>query len=282
LAVVEALEKQHFEKIAPRNGKVRKTLYRNYVLTKPSQAKIIILQPFSSYYLCEKQFSRPLFAIMPSLTEENYLKTLYHLTKEADAFVPNVAIAERLGVKASSVTDMLGRLAENGFIEYQRYRGARFLDLGRKTALLIIRKHRLWEVFLHNKLGYAWDEVHPIAEQLEHVDDEAFINRLDDFLGNPMFDPHGDPIPTRLAALPDYEKISLIDFPLQVKARIVGLADHSELLKKHIEQLQILPDTLLTVVSRSSFDQSLTILLEADRTIFISQQTAASVFVIKI
>jgi DtxR family transcriptional regulator, Mn-dependent transcriptional regulator len=219
---------------------------------------------------------------MPSLTEENYLKTLYHLSKEADSFVANVAIAERLGVKASSVTDMLGRLAENGFVDYQRYRGARLLELGRKTALLIIRKHRLWEVFLHNKLGYAWDQVHNIAEQLEHVDDEAFINRLDDFLGNPMFDPHGDPIPTRHATLPDYEKLSLSDFPLQVPARIVGLADHSDLLRNHIEQLQILPDTLLSVVSRSEFDQSLTILLEGERSIFISHQTATSVFVIKI
>ena len=130
-----------------------------------------------------------------TFSEENYLKTIYHLTTILDSEVSTNAIAEKMETKASSVTDMLKKLADKNLVNYKKYQGVSLTNSGKLSAKMIVRKHRLWEVFLVEKLAFSWDEVHDIAEQLEHIKSEKLIAKLDDFLGNPTEDPHGDPIP---------------------------------------------------------------------------------------
>src|SRR5690554_5916872 len=132
---------------------------------------------------------------MFSDSEENYLKSIFHLQRLSEDGVSTNAIADRMQTKASSVTDMLKKLADKDLVNYIKYQGVTLTNKGKKTAASIIRKHRLWEVFLVEKLDFNWDEVHEIAEQLEHIQSEKLIKKLDAFLGYPKKDPHGDPIP---------------------------------------------------------------------------------------
>jgi DtxR family Mn-dependent transcriptional regulator len=120
-----------------------------------------------------------------TFSEENYLKTIYHLTSSSNREVSTNEIAEMIATKASSVTDMLRKLAEKDLLNYKKYQGVSLTEKGKLSAKMIVRKHRLWEVFLVEKLNFSWDEVHDIAEQLEHIKSEQLINKLDDFLGNP-------------------------------------------------------------------------------------------------
>lgn len=132
---------------------------------------------------------------MNSLTEENYIKAIYKLCeKSADAVSTN-AIAEKMHTKAASVSDMLKKLSKKKLINYRKYQGVTLTAKGEKLALAIVRKHRLWELFLVQKLNFKWDEVHDIAEQLEHIQSDELVKRIDKFLDHPKFDPHGDPIP---------------------------------------------------------------------------------------
>ena len=128
-------------------------------------------------------------------SEENYLKVIYHLSNLSPKGVNTNAIAGMLDTKASSVTDMLKKLSDKELVDYQKYQGVFLTEKGKLNAKMIVRKHRLWEVFLVEKLGFAWDEVHEVAEELEHIRSEKLINQLDKFLNFPSFDPHGDPIP---------------------------------------------------------------------------------------
>ena len=130
-----------------------------------------------------------------SFTEENDIKAIYALTKHQDKGAATTKISEELNTKASSVTDMLGKLADKKLISHKKYQGATLTKTGLETALRIVRKHRLWEVFLVDKLHFKWDEVHDIAEQLEHIQSKELVDRLDKYLGYPKLDPHGDPIP---------------------------------------------------------------------------------------
>ena len=132
-----------------------------------------------------------------TLSEENYLKAIYHLESISGKGISTNAIAKKLNTKASSVTDMVKRLAEKEVLVYKKYQGVSLTDYGSKTAVEVIRKHRLWEVFLVEKLNFSWDEVHDVAEQLEHIKSPKLINELDTFLGFPKTDPHGDSIPDK-------------------------------------------------------------------------------------
>ncbi|RZK18012.1 MAG: metal-dependent transcriptional regulator, partial [Pedobacter sp.] len=133
---------------------------------------------------------------MQSFTEENYLKIIYHLSETSNSVQTN-AIAEQMQTKPASVTDMIKKLADKGFVDYVKYQGVTLTDKGKNAAIDIVRKHRLWEVFLVDKLNFKWDEVHDVAEELEHIKSETLIGRLDEFLGFPKSDPHGDPIPDK-------------------------------------------------------------------------------------
>ncbi|MDQ5929978.1 MAG: DtxR family transcriptional regulator, Mn-dependent transcriptional regulator, partial [Bacteroidota bacterium] len=162
-----------------------------------------------------------------TFSEENYLKTIYHLTTLSVNGVSTNAIAEKMETKASSVTDMLKKLAEKDLVDYKKYQGVSLTDNGRLAAKMIVRKHRLWEVFLVEKLHFAWDEVHVIAEELEHIKSEKLINKLDDFLGNPTEDPHGDPIPNAVGQIISIEKQLLSELSTNEKAICVGVKDSS-------------------------------------------------------
>src|ERR1044071_9020763 len=128
-------------------------------------------------------------------TIENYLKTIYNLSADSKAAVGNFKLAEKLGIKPASVTESLKKLHTLKYVVYEKSYGTRLTAVGAKLALDIIRRHRIWETYLAKELGFGWHEVHEIAEELEHVKNDKLINKLSEILGNPNYDPHGDPIP---------------------------------------------------------------------------------------
>src|ERR1700744_1137642 len=163
---------------------------------------------------------------MNTLAEENYLKTIYHLSHQGDNVSTN-QIAAALNTKAASVTDMLKKLADKQLINYTPYQGVTLTAEGEKIALLIIRKHRLWEYFLVEKLNFKWDEVHDVAEELEHISSPELIDRLDDFMGNPKYDPHGDPIPDSNGQFKSHELKPVAALIVNESGIISGVRDHS-------------------------------------------------------
>jgi DtxR family Mn-dependent transcriptional regulator len=216
-----------------------------------------------------------------TLSEENYLKTIYHLTGVSDGEVSTNAIAEMIETKASSVTDMLKKLAEKGLVHYKKYQGVSLTDNGRLSAKMIVRKHRLWEVFLVDKLDFAWDEVHDIAEQLEHIKSEQLINKLDDFLGNPTEDPHGDPIPDRHGKIAKTEKMLLSELLQDQSGLCVGVKDSSAEFLKYLDKNQIALGSRIEVVVREDFDASMKIRVGTNE-IVISSKIAGNLFVKKV
>lgn len=216
-----------------------------------------------------------------TLSEENYLKTIYHLTGVSEGEVSTNAIAEMIETKASSVTDMLKKLAEKGLVNYKKYQGVSLTDNGRLSAKMIVRKHRLWEVFLVDKLDFAWDEVHDIAEQLEHIKSEQLINKLDDFLGNPTEDPHGDPIPDRHGKIAKTEKMLLSELLQDQSGLCVGVKDSSTEFLKYLDKNQIALGSRIEVIVREDFDASMKIRV-GTKEIVISSKIAGNLFVKKV
>jgi DtxR family Mn-dependent transcriptional regulator len=213
-----------------------------------------------------------------TFSEENYLKTIYHLTTSLSTEISTNAIAEMMETKASSVTDMLKKLAEKDLVHYKKYQGVFLTPKGKLAAKMIVRKHRLWEVFLVEKLDFSWDEVHDIAEQLEHIKSEQLINRLDDFLGNPTEDPHGDPIPDRNGQIIKVEKILLSDLKENQSVICVGVKDTSSEFLKYLDRQEIALGSKIKVLSKEVFDLSVRIQLD-EKEIAISNKIAANLFV---
>lgn len=213
-----------------------------------------------------------------TFSEENYLKSIYHLTTRLDSEVSTNAIAEIMETKASSVTDMLKKLAEKDLVNYKKYQGVSLTDAGKLSAKMIVRKHRLWEVFLVEKLDFSWDEVHDIAEQLEHIKSEKLINKLDDFLGNPTEDPHGDPIPDAQGRIIAIEKQLLSELLTNQSGVCVGVKDNSSEFLKYLDKQQIGLGTKIEVVTKETFDLSLKIKVN-DVEITISNKIASNLFV---
>jgi DtxR family Mn-dependent transcriptional regulator len=213
-----------------------------------------------------------------TFSEENYLKTIYHLTAHHDAEVSTNAIAEKMETKASSVTDMLKKLAEKEVLNYKKYQGVSLTEKGLLMAKMIVRKHRLWEVFLVEKLGFSWDEVHDVAEQLEHIKSEKLINKLDDFLGNPTEDPHGDPIPDNNGRIVKIEKQLLSELEENQKGICVGVKDTSSEFLKYLDKQEIALGSIIEVVSKESFDLSLKIKFD-QKVIMISNKIAGNIFI---
>ncbi len=164
---------------------------------------------------------------MYSYTEENYLKAIYKLWAENQMDVNTNAIADVLHTKPASVTDMMKKLADKKLLHYARYKGVSLTDKGRKVAIQTIRKHRLWEVFLHEKLNFGWDQVHEVAEELEHIQSALLIDKLDEFLGYPTHDPHGDPIPTRDGIFRKEKLQVLGELNKNQEGIMAGIKDHS-------------------------------------------------------
>ncbi|MBT8245809.1 MAG: metal-dependent transcriptional regulator [Winogradskyella sp.] len=216
-----------------------------------------------------------------TLTEENYLKAIYHISQQSKSEVSTNAIAERIDAKASSVTDMLKKLADKSLITYVKYKGVTLTETGRLTAVDIIRKHRLWEVFLVEKLNFSWDEVHDVAEQLEHIKSPKLIAEIDAFLGFPTQDPHGDPIPDKFGNIQQTNKIILSKADVGQVYTCVGVLDSSSEFLKYLDKHQIGIGTELKVVDKEEFDQSLTIEI-ASNSLVMSKAITTNIYVKKI
>jgi DtxR family Mn-dependent transcriptional regulator len=213
-----------------------------------------------------------------TFSEENYLKTIYHLTTNSDAEISTNAIAEMMMTKASSVTDMLKKLAEKDLVNYKKYQGVSLTDKGKLAAKMIVRKHRLWEVFLVEKLDFPWDEVHDIAEQLEHIKSDQLIDKLDDFLGNPTEDPHGDPIPDAKGKIVKVEKLLLSELSENQIGICVGVKDSSPEFLKYLDKNKIALGVSVKVNSIEAFDLSFNVKInEID--FMISNKIAENIFV---
>lgn len=213
-----------------------------------------------------------------TFSEENYLKTIYHITSSSGTEVSTNAIAEKMETKASSVTDMLKKLADKELIVYKKYQGVLLTEKGSHLAKMIVRKHRLWEVFLVDKLHFSWDEVHDIAEQLEHIKSEKLVNKLDDFLGNPTEDPHGDPIPDAQGKIIKIEKLLLSELKENQTGICVGVKDSSAEFLKYLDKNKIALGISIEVNAIEDFDQSFNINVNG-KNLLISNKIAGNIFV---
>lgn len=216
---------------------------------------------------------------MHSFTEENYLKAIYHLSQKEGPVVSTNGISEYINTKAASVTDMLKKLADKKLITYIKYQGASLTESGQKVATTIIRKHRLWEVFLVEKLKFKWDEVHDIAEELEHINSTELINRLDKFLGNPRVDPHGDPIPDHKGNFNPQHLTTLAQMPVGSPGTISGVGEHSPAFLQYLERSGLTLGTQLTIQGVTEYDGSVSLLINNSTPITISRQVAKSILV---
>lgn len=211
-------------------------------------------------------------------SEENYIKAIFHLGGGKAQLVSTNAIAEEMDTKPSSVTDMAKKLAEKGLVDYVRYQGVSLTQLGKQTALSIVRKHRLWEVFLVKKLDFNWDEVHEVAEQLEHIKSEKLIDKLDELLDFPKYDPHGDPIPTRNGEFLEREKQLLSELPIGAQGVCVGVKDTSSAFLRFLDKNKIALAHTIKVLDKEDFDDSMSIAIDG-RQLQISNQIATNLYV---
>lgn len=208
-----------------------------------------------------------------SVAEENYIKNIFSLSHNKEENLNPSELAKRLKVKSASITNMLKKLQRAGLIEYEPYQGVRLKKRGRNLALLLLRRHRLWESFLYDKLKFDWKQVHEIAEQLEHIRSPLLINRLEEFLGNPKFDPHGDPIPDRNGKIDFNEDlVKLSEVQANKKVQIVRVLEESHALYKYLEQANLTIGTTITVKKINSFDASLVVGGRDEQDIFLSEK----------
>ena len=213
-----------------------------------------------------------------STCEENYIKAIYHLQAEGNLVNTN-ALASELNTKAASVTDMLKKLKAKKILQYERYHGFKLNENGNKIALTIIRKHRLWEHFLVTKLGFDWDKVHAIAEELEHVSSTELIKRLDNYLGAPKIDPHGDPIPDMNGKLPVIKQINLYGLPVNVPAVVSAVGNQSIQMLGMLKHYGIGIGSKIKVNKVFDFDGSLEVKISKQAACIISEQVAKNIFV---
>ncbi|SMD17478.1 iron (metal) dependent repressor, DtxR family [Pedobacter nyackensis] len=215
---------------------------------------------------------------MQSFTEENYLKIIYHLSQNNDEAVQTNAIAEKMQTKAASVTDMIKKLAEKQLVDYKKYQGVKLTPAGKSTAVNIVRKHRLWEVFLVEKLNFKWDEVHDIAEDLEHIKSVELIERLDEFLAFPKSDPHGDPIPDKNGQFDTIPFTKLSKLKPGEKGLIMGVSEHSSAFLKHLEKLGLTLGKRIQTMEITDFDGSVELLIEQKK-ISVSREVAKHILI---
>jgi DtxR family Mn-dependent transcriptional regulator len=217
---------------------------------------------------------------MNSFTEENYLKAIYKLLEKGNKKVTTNAIAQMVETAPASVTDMLRKLAEKKLIHYEKYQGVSLTAAGKKIAVSIIRKHRLWELFLVDRLEFKWDEVHDIAEQLEHIQSEMLVHKLDQFLGKPRFDPHGDPIPDEHGIFHSRKTFPLTELPVTSTAVMTGVIDHSAKFLQHIEKLGLSIGKEIKLLVHHDYDRSCIITIKNKRSeIHLSNDAAKNILV---
>ena len=217
---------------------------------------------------------------MNSFTEENYLKAIYKLVQLSGLAVSTNAIAEKVNTSAASVTDMLKKLSDKKLIHYKKYQGVTLSSKGEKAALKIIRKHRLWEMFLVDILDFKWDEVHDIAEQLEHVNSDKLIEKIDKFLNHPIVDPHGDPIPDANGKLNNPKSHLLSFFNKNDVCIITGVVDHSTSFLQYLDKSGIALGHEIKINDIIKFDRSLKITINKGNNVFISNDVAKNILAI--
>ncbi|MNK27385.1 Iron-dependent repressor IdeR [compost metagenome] len=204
-------------------------------------------------------------------SEENYLKAIFTLSQDGKKSISTNDLAEKMTTKASSVTDMLKKLTDKNLLEYKKYQGCELTKLGNTHALAIIRKHRLWETFLVDKLNFGWDEVHEIAEQLEHIHSTELTNRLDEFLGFPKVDPHGEPIPGKDGKIESISnRILLSEASIGTKAIIMGVEDDQTEFLQYLNKIGLYLGTQIEVLDKLSFDGSISVNMDEKQVQFSS------------
>lgn len=214
-------------------------------------------------------------------TEENYLKAIYNIQhNNATGDVSVNEIAERMNTRPATVTDMLRKLSEKQLIHYEKYKKIQLAEEGTTLALTILRKHRLWETFLHNKLNFSWDEVHEVAEQMEHIHSQKLIDSLDEFLGFPEFDPHGDPIPKANGDIPASSAITLSEAEQGKKYKIVAVRDTSSTFLQQLERFELQIGTQLSITDRLPYDNSIMVKNKKGDQFQLSEKIAHNLLVV--
>ena len=222
---------------------------------------------------------------MSTRAEENYLKAIFKLSEitkpkaeRESGTVSTNAIAQEMQTSAASVTDMIQRLSDKNFVDYAKYRGVSLTESGRQLAIQLLRRHRLWEVFLVDKLGFDWNEVHDLAEELEHVESVELTDRLDSFLGSPRFDPHGDPIPNAEGRFTLRHQMPLSDLTTGVAAVVVGVREHSKPFLAHLDELGIAIQKEISIRERFTYDDSIRVDIDGELKT-MSGKVARNIFV---
>ncbi len=216
-----------------------------------------------------------------SLTEENYIKAIYSIQHSNGMGEVSVnEIAEKMQTRPATVTDMLRKLSEKALIHYEKYKKVQLTASGTKTALSILRKHRLWETFLYQRLNFSWDEVHEVAEQLEHIHSAKLIERLDEFLGFPEYDPHGDPIPKPNGDIPVSTAKLLSEIKSGDKCKIVAVKDTTSPFLQQLQRYNLTIGCRRTVLERMPFDGSIIVKTEKDEQIQLSEKIAVNLLVL--
>lgn len=217
--------------------------------------------------------------MMYTFTEENYLKAIYHLSDSFEKGVSTNAIAERLDTKPASVTDMLKKLSDKKLLVYKKYQGVSLTAEGTAVAIRTVRKHRLWEVFLVKKLEFGWEEVHEIAEQLEHIQSTKLTDKLDEFLAFPKYDPHGDPIPNKDGIFPNRSDQTLTECNIGETAILKGVKDTDPEFLKYLKKLNLTLGEELLIKEKESYDHSMMVELSDRSQINLSQQVSGNLYV---
>lgn len=216
---------------------------------------------------------------MITQTEENYLKAIYKIGEKEKKPVGTNAISGQMKTTAASVTDMIKRLSEKELVNYEKYKGVTLTPKGNKHATNLIRKHRLWEVFLVEKLNFRWEQVHDIAEQMEHINSDNLITRLDAYLGHPRFDPHGDPIPNAEGKFTLRVQNQLSEISPNRKVQLIGVKEHDFPFLEYLNSLNIALGTTLEILEEISFDKSLKIKIDNNTETIISNKVAQTLLV---
>ena len=214
---------------------------------------------------------------MSSISEENYIKAIFKISREMKTEVTTSILSEHLSTKASSVTDMIQKLAGKNLVNYVKYQGVSLTPEGERIAVKIVRKHRLWEFFLFETLGFKWDEIHEIAEELEHIQSDTLTEKLDEFLKHPSRDPHGDPIPDVNGHFPETRSVPLAMLGIGTRARVGGLQDKSPAFLVYLDKVDIKPGSEIEISDCNAFDGSLDLKIDDAKTVHLSRQAALNI-----
>lgn len=215
---------------------------------------------------------------MYTVSEENYLKTIFHISGKENRRVSTNDVAEVLQTKASSVTDMIQKLSDKKLIRYEKYKGVSLTPKGRKIAASIVRRHRLWEVFLVEKLHFSWDEIHEIAEELEHIRSEKLVDKLEEFLGFPKKDPHGDPIPDREGKMDHHKDFTLADLGVGELGIIVGVKEHSSDFLQYLDGVKLVLGARVEILKIFEYDRTI-VALTGNTELMLSERVGKNIYI---